>query len=383
MSGGTMVAAERGFYEAAAERAGVRALAEEPLARHTTMRVGGPAQWFFLPDTPERAAQLWAELRRGPLPLRILGWGSNVVAVDEGVRAAVVCTNELRRDPELLADHRVLAWAGVPVPGLARWAATHGLAGLEFAEGIPAQLGGAVRMNAGANRSSFAEIAEVALVAGDGGAVVERALGPADFAYRESFASRERLFVLGARLRLAPGDPAEIRARMTGYRDRRRATQPIQLPSAGCVFANYADQSVGALVERLGLKGAAARRRRGLHPARQLHRQPRARQRGRRPRAARGGPRGADRGDGPRAAARGRDLEGRAVNEVLSFIRRQRRPKRRKVARRPRWIWPAAAFGALCAAAGVWLGLRALLTAPVVLGAPVDVPARRACRPTA
>ncbi|MCU0225828.1 MAG: UDP-N-acetylmuramate dehydrogenase [Acidobacteria bacterium] len=267
MSEGTMVAVERGFYEAAAERAGVRALAEEPLARHTTMRVGGPAQWFFLPGTPESAARLWAELRRGPLPVRILGWGSNVVAVDAGVRAAVICTDELRRDPELLPGARIAAWAGVPVPGLARWAAAQGLSGLEFAEGIPAQLGGAVRMNAGANRSSFSEVTELALVAGDDGRVIERALGPADFAYRESFASREKLFVLGARLRLAPGDPAEIRARMSAFRGRRRATQPIQLPSAGCVFANYADQSVGALVERLGLKG----RRRGDAEVSTLH----------------------------------------------------------------------------------------------------------------
>jgi len=267
MSEGTMVAPARGYYEMAAERAGVRALPEEPLARHTTMRVGGPAQWFFLPETPESAARLWRDLTRGPLPVRILGWGSNVLAVDEGVRAAVVCTNELRRDPELLADHRVLAWGGVPVPGLARWAAAHGLSGLEFAEGIPAQLGGAVRMNAGANRSSFSEVTEMALVAGDDGSVVERTLCPADFAYRESFASREKRFVLGARLRLAAGDPAEIRARMAAFRDRRRATQPIQLPSAGCVFANYADQSVGALVEQLGLKG----RRRGDAEVSTLH----------------------------------------------------------------------------------------------------------------
>lgn len=249
------MAVERAFYEAAAERAGVRAIAEEPLSRHTTMRVGGPAAWFFLPDTPEKAARLWAALRGGPLPLRILGWGSNVVVVDEGVRAAVIATDELRREPERLAGDRVLVWAGVPVPGLARWAAHHGLSGLEFAEGIPAQVGGAVRMNAGANRSSFSEITEMALVAGDDGSVVERSVGPAEFAYRESFASREGRFVLGARLRLSPGDPAEIRATMGRYRQRRRATQPVQLPSAGCVFANYADQPVGALVEQLGLKG--------------------------------------------------------------------------------------------------------------------------------
>lgn len=249
------MALERAFYEAAAERAGVRAIAEEPLSRHTTMRVGGPAAWFFLPDTPERAARLWAELRRGPLPLRILGWGSNVVVVDAGVRAAVIATDDLRRDPEPLAGERVLAWAGVPVPGLARWAAQRGLSGLEFAEGIPAQVGGAVRMNAGANRSSFSEITERVLVAGDDGAVVERSVAPADFGYRESFASREGRFVLGAQFRLSAGEPAAIRATMNGYRQRRRATQPVQLPSAGCVFTNYADQPVGTLVERLGLKG--------------------------------------------------------------------------------------------------------------------------------
>ncbi|MBP7146012.1 MAG: UDP-N-acetylmuramate dehydrogenase [Acidobacteria bacterium] len=248
-------AAGQQFYAALAAELGVEARPAEPLSRHTTMRVGGPADWLFLPRELTHAARLWAELRRGPLPVRVLGAGSNVVVCDEGVRAAVIATEGLAQGARLAGAGVIEAPAGTPIPGLVRWAAERGLAGLEFAEGIPAQLGGAIRMNAGANRSWFGAVVESAWVAGEDGSVVERAVESGDFGYRDSFAARAGLLVLGARLRLQPDEPDAIRGRIASFRERRRATQPVQARSAGCVFANYPEQSVGALVERLGLKG--------------------------------------------------------------------------------------------------------------------------------
>ncbi|RMF76186.1 MAG: UDP-N-acetylmuramate dehydrogenase [Acidobacteria bacterium] len=242
-------------YRELAADLGVPLRENEPMARHTTLGVGGPADWFFEPQTPEIAARLWAELRRGPLPVRPLGAGSNLVVADEGVRAAVVATDRLAPPPRRLPGARVRVGAGQPVPGLVRWCAAEGLAGVEFAEGIPARVGGAVRMNAGANRGTFGQAARIVLVAGPEGTVDEHRVTDDDFDYRTSFVARDGLFVVGAELALAEDDPEAIRERIRAFRARRRASQPLQERSAGCVFANWPDQSVGALVERLGLKG--------------------------------------------------------------------------------------------------------------------------------
>lgn len=242
-------------YEALAADLGVPARAEAPLAEYTTLKVGGPAAWLFEPGTSSVAAGLFAALCEGPLPVRVLGGGSNLIVADEGVRAVVVHTGRMHAEPQRLDETSVLVPAGLPVPGLARWAQREGLAGLEFAEGIPAQVGGAVRMNAGANGGWFGEVCSSVAVVGPSGVVEHRAVSAADFAYRDSFVAREQLFVLEAVLRLAADDPAAIKERLVRYRDRRRASQPLQDRSAGCAFANWPDLSAGRLIEQLGLKG--------------------------------------------------------------------------------------------------------------------------------
>ena len=234
---------------------GVRLEAEYPLARLTTLRVGGPAEWVFFPATPEQAAALHGVLREQGSDPRVIGGGSNIVAPDAGVRGAVICTAAMNLPPEAVGGERFRCAAGQAIPGLARWACRHGRRGVEFAEGIPAQLGGALRMNAGANESCFAEITETVLLAASDGRIEERRVAAGDFAYRESFIGREGRFVVGAILRLPEDEPEEIRRRMLSFRRRRQATQPLTERSAGCVFANYPDQSVGALVDELGLKG--------------------------------------------------------------------------------------------------------------------------------
>ncbi len=242
-------------YEALAADLHVPARAEVLLSEYTTLKVGGPAAWFFEPRTSGEAAALFAALCEGPLPVRVLGGGSNLIVADRGVRAAVVHTGRMHAEAQRQSDLFVRVPAGVPVPGLARWAQRQGLAGLEFAEGIPAQVGGAIRMNAGANGSWFGEICCDVAVVGPSGVVEHRRVTSSDFSYRDSFVARERLFVLEAVLRLGADDPAEIKQRLVRYRDRRRASQPLQDRSAGCAFANWSDLSAGKLIEQLGLKG--------------------------------------------------------------------------------------------------------------------------------
>ncbi len=181
MAGSKRVTATPWRYAEIAAELGIELRREEPLSQHTTMKVGGPAEWFFLPETPHEAARLHAELTRGPLPLRIIGAGSNVVVVDEGVRAAVISTRALSPEPEIVEGTRVRVAAGQPVPGLVRWAAARGLAGLEFAEGIPAQVGGGIRMNAGANQSWFSEISRTVLLADREGGIEAYEPCDADF----------------------------------------------------------------------------------------------------------------------------------------------------------------------------------------------------------
>jgi UDP-N-acetylmuramate dehydrogenase len=244
-------------YPAAGERAGVRCAASVPMAKLTTIGVGGPASWVYYPGTMAAAAKIYSELLEGPLPVRLLGAGSNVIVVDEGVRAAVICTRELREEPQRLPGNRVRVGAGHPLPGLARWAASEGLSGLEFAEGIPGQVGGGLRMNAGAHGRWMSDVAEEVLVGEPSGEVGVREVAAADFGYRQSFLSREGLFAVGAVLRLVPDEPERITRRMRTFRDRRRASQPIRERSAGCVFANPSEEPAGALIDRLGLKEAS------------------------------------------------------------------------------------------------------------------------------
>ncbi len=242
-----------GFYRRVAADLGVPATAGEPLARWTTIGVGGPARWAFFPPDVDRLLATWRALGPGPLPVRVLAGGSNVIVADEGLDAAVIvlgrAAGQVRREGDgLVAD------ATVPFPALVRRAAAEGLAGLAFAEGIPGRFGGAVRMNAGTGAGELKDVLEEIEVADRSGDVRRLRPGPGDFGYRESFVAREGLLVLRARLRLRPGDPAAIRAEMERRRARRRATQP-RGRSAGCIFRNLPGQPVGALVDRLGLKG--------------------------------------------------------------------------------------------------------------------------------
>ncbi len=240
-----------------AERAPMRRL--EPLSAHTTLRIGGPAEQFFEPQRPEDLAALLSRLIAEQLPFRLLGGGANTLAPDGGVRGAVVHTGSLRRVFRE-GESQLRAWAGATLPQLVRTAADSGLSGLERLIGVPGQLGGGLAMNAGSASWGIWDLVEEVTVwdpefEGGGEQSAIRVLRPADVlpSYRDGRLGAR--IVLEACLRLQPTDPRAIRAVQEDFLQRKNASQPVTLSSAGCAFKNPAGDSAGRLVDAAGLKG--------------------------------------------------------------------------------------------------------------------------------
>ncbi len=239
-------------------RLGIRTSRDEPLARFTTMRVGGPADLYAAVHNSFELRGLVKHARARGIPYTILGRGSDVVVADAGVRGLLV---HVRAEGFEIVGDRLVADAGLPMAKAATVTAEAGLAGLEFGLAIPGNVGGAVWANAGAHGSDVAAVLESALVLGADGA--EARLGPVDLglAYRESRLKHAppeapAEVVTGATFRLTEADPAAIRARLDEVRRWRRAHQPLGIPSAGSVFRNPPEgPAAGALVDRCGLKG--------------------------------------------------------------------------------------------------------------------------------
>lgn len=230
-------------------------ICDEPMARHTSFRIGGPARRMAFPETREQLVVLMGlVLDAGVRPL-VIGNGTNLLAADEGLDTVVIDTSARLSRMELTGDDMITADAGVSLTKLALFAWKHGLTGLEFAHGIPGTLGGGIVMNAGAYGGELKDvIAEVTALYPDG----VKTLTPAqlDFSYRHSAFSTGEGIVLGAKLRLQKGDGEAIKAKMDDLMARRRASQPLELPSAGSTFKRPTGYFAGPLIEGCGLKGA-------------------------------------------------------------------------------------------------------------------------------
>ncbi len=227
-----------------------------PLSGYTSYRVGGAAEWFMVPRTPEQvsAGLDWAHTQG--LPVTLLGAGSNLLISDRGLPGLVICSRYLRR---MVFDDdaaQMTAAAGEPLPNLAWKAARRGWRGLEWAVGIPGTVGGAVFMNAGAHGACTAESlvqAQGISFAGD-----EMTWSPNDlqFAYRTSSLQKQPYLVTQATFQLQPGyAPAAVIADTQQALEQRRNTQPYNRPSCGSVFRNPIPHSAGHLIEQVGLKG--------------------------------------------------------------------------------------------------------------------------------
>ena len=225
----------------------------EPMKAHCSFRIGGPAEVFAEPACEAELCALWRYLNELGAPVTVIGNGTNLLVRDEGIRGAVVHLGE-RFSAIDRCDGGLRACAGVTLARLATAAKEQGLAGLEFAHGIPGSLGGAVMMNAGAYGGEMKDvIASVRYLDADG-AVRETA--EPGFSYRRSRFTESGELILGATLRLLPDDPAAIHARMMELWARRSASQPLDRPSAGSTFKRPATGYAAAMIEGAGLKGA-------------------------------------------------------------------------------------------------------------------------------
>jgi UDP-N-acetylmuramate dehydrogenase len=240
-----------------ARRLGLRATRNEPLARFTTMRVGGPADLYAAASTLFELRGLVRHARNREIPHVILGRGSDVVIADAGVRGLLV---HVRASGFEISGDRLTAEAGLPMAKAATLTAEAGLAGMEFGLAIPGNVGGAVWANAGAHGADVAAVLESAVVLTADGS--EAVLGPVELglAYRESRLKHPAPgmppeVVLRATFRLRPDEPALVRARLDDIRRWRQAHQPLGIPSAGSVFRNPEGASAGALIDACGLKG--------------------------------------------------------------------------------------------------------------------------------
>jgi UDP-N-acetylmuramate dehydrogenase len=226
------------------------------LAPLTTFRIGGPAALFLEPEGEADLVAASEAVRESGIPIAILGKGSNVLVADEGFAGLVLRLGKGYRWSARAGD-RLTAGGSMPLPALAGIALTHRLAGLEFGVAIPASLGGAVRMNAGAHGAEVADVIEgvevFRLLAGE---VEHLAPSQAGFRYRRSDLPGDGV-VIAAGVRLRPGDPAEIRGRMREAREWRRRTQPLAEPNCGSVFKNPPGHHAARLVEEAGAKGLA------------------------------------------------------------------------------------------------------------------------------
>lgn len=227
----------------------------EPLSAHTSFRIGGPAALMAFPkNEDELAALLRAASQCGVKP-RILGAGTNVLAPDEGLDGLVICTKDCLLGLRALEGGRIEAMAGETLAHAAVFARGQSLTGLEFAHGIPGTVGGGVYMNAGAYGGEIAQVAEeTTVLMADGTRRVLRGAEQA-FAYRTSAFERMECMIVKTVFALRPGDTDEIGARMRELMEKRRASQPLELPSAGSTFKRPAGAYAGALIEASSLKG--------------------------------------------------------------------------------------------------------------------------------
>ena len=233
-----------------------RALLDEPLARHTTFRIGGPAD-VFLPAGDREEVLTALRLARGAgVPVFVLGWGSNLLVKDNGVRGLVLRLAGGFERVEFIGGGRVRAGASVRVPQLVVSCAEKGLSGLEPIVGVPGTVGGAVVMNAGTRDGEIGPLVEELEVV-DPAAACARVIRRSElrFSYRAS--SLGPLVVMTATLQLKPGDKGDIMALVARYQQKRLQTQPIHTFNVGSTFKNPPGRFAAKMIEESGLKGFA------------------------------------------------------------------------------------------------------------------------------
>lgn len=226
----------------------------EPLSRHTSLRVGGPADLFAIPADRADVVALLAILGPTGIPHLVIGGGYNLLVRDGGFRGAVISLERLKGVQLMAADGCIAAEAGAPLAQLVRFAQEHGKGGIEFLAGIPGTVGGAVAVNAGAHGAATMDRVESLITLHRGGTAA-KSREELEFGYRFLRLEPGEI-VLEALFRLESAGREEIAARIEGFVGHRRAAQKVQSPNAGSFFKNPAERQAWQLIDQAGMRGA-------------------------------------------------------------------------------------------------------------------------------
>ncbi len=230
-------------------------LCDEPMSRHTSFRIGGKAKYVVIPQDEQALLDILQLFKEETFPFLIIGNGSNVLFADEGFDGAVIQLTDGLTQMRFVEDNLIYCEAGVILARLAMLALENSLTGLEFAHGIPGSVGGAVFMNAGAYGGEMKDcIARVRHLTPDGD-ILETDAKDLFFTYRHTSFTENGHLILGAYFRLENGDKAAIRARMDELIQKRRTSQPLEMPSAGSTFKRPPVGYAAAHIDECGLKG--------------------------------------------------------------------------------------------------------------------------------
>lgn len=239
------------FYELLGEE---KVLIEEPMSRHTTFRIGGPADYFLIPETVHEIREILKICREENLPYFILGNGSNLLVSDKGYRGVII---QLYRNISRVSVEGtcIRAQAGALLSAIAAAAKNASLTGFEFAGGIPGTLGGAVVMNAGAYGGEMKDVLSEVTVLDKNGEILTLSSGELKMGYRTSIVKSAEYLVLEASISLKEGNQEEIRDRMKELTEQRTSKQPLEYPSAGSTFKRPEGYFAGKLIMDCGLRG--------------------------------------------------------------------------------------------------------------------------------
>lgn len=243
------------FYQKLTERiAKERIRTQEPMKMHTTFRVGGPADYFVMPETPEEVQQVIGLCREEKMPYYVIGNGSNLLVSDEGYRGVILQIYRTMSRIEAEGT-RIRAQAGALLSAIAAKAYENSLTGFEFAAGIPGTIGGASVMNAGAYGGEMKDVIRSVTALDQEGQIRKIDRENLKMGYRTSIIAKEGYITLEAEIELSDGNPEEIKALMDDLRTRRVTKQPLEYPSAGSTFKRPEGYFAGKLIQDTGLAG--------------------------------------------------------------------------------------------------------------------------------
>lgn len=229
-------------------------LIDEPMSRHTTFRVGGPADFFVTPKAKEEVRDVICICKEAGMPYYIIGNGSNLLVSDAGYRGVIVQIYKEMNEVKVEGD-LVKAQAGALLSGIAAKALGAELSGFEFASGIPGTIGGACAMNAGAYGGEMKDVLESVTVLTGEGKIIELGRNELELGYRTSVIAKKGYIVLGVALKLECGDGEKIKTYMDELKEKRVTKQPLEYPSAGSTFKRPEGYFAGKLIEDAGLRG--------------------------------------------------------------------------------------------------------------------------------